>query len=144
MEQKIWDELRLVLFDKILCIFILSAYKYNNGHSASTNILRLNLTRSSGNNAGMWNCHKRRHRTNNIVEGWNSKLNKILDTLRPTFKNLFTCLKKDAENSELLYTRSYLNMEGKRKRIKKTLVVYEIDNDLVKCLKKIAFIQKLE
>ncbi|KAF0713219.1 MULE domain-containing protein [Aphis craccivora] len=65
---------------------------------------------------GMWNCHKRRHRTNNIVEGWNSKLNKLLNTPRPTFMNLYSCLKKETENAELLYERSYLNMEGKRRK----------------------------
>jgi len=63
-----------------------------------------------------WNCHKKIHRTNNIVKGWISKLNKILNTPRSTFKNLYNCLKKEAENSELLYARSYLNMEGKRRK----------------------------
>jgi len=24
----------------------------------------------------IWNCYQKRHRTNNVVEGWNSRLNK--------------------------------------------------------------------
>jgi len=52
-----------------------------------------------------------------------------------------------AENSDLLYERSYLNIEGKRRkntyiqldqRIKKTLAEYEVDKNLVKCLNIIA------
>jgi len=101
----------------------------------------------------VWNCYQRRHRTNNIVEGWNSKLNKILNKPQPTFIDLYHCLKKEAENSDLLYERSYLNMEGKRRkktyiqldqRIKKTLAQYEVDKNLTKCLNIIANIQKLE
>ncbi|KAE9544242.1 hypothetical protein AGLY_001421 [Aphis glycines] len=101
----------------------------------------------------VWYCYQRRHRINNIVEGWNSKLNKILNKPQPTFNDLYHCLKKEAENSDLLYECSYLKMEDKRRkkthiqldqRIKKTLVEYGVDKNLTTFLNIIANIQKLD
>ncbi|KAF0759758.1 MULE domain-containing protein [Aphis craccivora] len=101
----------------------------------------------------IWNCFQKRHRTNNIVEGWNSRLNKQLNRPRPTFLALYKCLKLEALHGDLLFDRHFLSLEGKKRkkcyitldsRIEKTLKSYEEDRDLKKCLTILSFIQKLD
>ncbi|KAL4126003.1 hypothetical protein QTP88_010235 [Uroleucon formosanum] len=98
----------------------------------------------------IWNCYQKRHRTNNVVEGWNSRLNKQINRPRPTFLALYKCLKLEAELGDLLFNRHFLNLEGKKRkkcymeldiRIDKTLKSYEEDRDLKKCLKILSFVQ---
>ncbi|GBN43365.1 hypothetical protein AVEN_80827-1 [Araneus ventricosus] len=36
----------------------------------------------------MWNCFKRLHRTNDIIEGWNNKVNAFIDTGNECIRNL--------------------------------------------------------
>lgn len=100
----------------------------------------------------IWNCYLRRHRTNNVVEGWNSRLNKEINRPRPTFIVLYKCLKFEAEHADLLLNRQYLNLEGKKRkkcymeldnRIDKTIKSFEEDKDLYKCLKILSYVQKL-
>lgn len=89
----------------------------------------------------IWNCFQKRHRTNNIVEGWDSRLNKQFNRPRPTFLALYKCLKLEAQHGELLFDRHFLSLEGKKRkkcyitlnsRIEKTLKSYEEDRDLKK------------
>ena len=100
----------------------------------------------------MWNCHQQRHRSNNVLEDWNHRLNTLI---RPHFNvfQLVKCLLKEAEYSDHVYDRSTLNLEGKRRkktyitldeRISKALKKYNDAGDLRLCLKSLAYIQKLE
>jgi hypothetical protein len=59
-------------------------------------------------------------RKNNIVKGWNSTLNKILNNPQSTFVDLYYCLKKETDNSDILYECNYLNIEGKRRKKRKS------------------------
>jgi hypothetical protein len=45
----------------------------------------------------MWNIKRHRHRTNNAVEGWNSKLNSIIGKHQPNVFLLVQTLKEEAE-----------------------------------------------
>jgi hypothetical protein len=47
----------------------------------------------------MWNIHQYRHRTNNAVEGWNSKLNSIIGKQHP---NVFLLVQKLREEAQLV------------------------------------------
>lgn len=101
----------------------------------------------------MWNCYGERHRTNNAVEGWNHRLNKMTNKSHPNIYALIKTLKDDAEYQGFVFDRMELNLEG-NKRKKKTIKIDEriantLDNfnetgDLKKCLQILAYIQKLE
>jgi hypothetical protein len=45
----------------------------------------------------MWNINQHRHRTNNAVVGWNSKLNNIIGKQQPFFFVAGTELKEKAD-----------------------------------------------
>jgi hypothetical protein len=101
----------------------------------------------------MWNIYKQRHRTNNAVEGWNNRLNSTIKQSHPRINDLILCLKAEAAYSDLVAKRKYLNLEGKRRkpnyirldeRIQRILQEYEATRDLIKCLKTLAYVQKLE
>jgi hypothetical protein len=47
----------------------------------------------------MWNINKHRHKTNNAVEGWNSKLNSIIGKQQP---KVFQLVQKLHEQAELV------------------------------------------
>jgi len=47
----------------------------------------------------MWNIHKNRHRTNNAVEGWNSKPKSITRKQQP---DVFLQVRKIKEEAELV------------------------------------------
>lgn len=42
----------------------------------------------------------KKHSTNNVVEGWNNKLNKQMNQPQPTLLALYKCLKLEAEHRE--------------------------------------------
>ncbi|GBL74972.1 hypothetical protein AVEN_243781-1 [Araneus ventricosus] len=46
----------------------------------------------------VWNVNDQRHRTNNVVEGWNSKLNRMIGRQQPNGQLLVKCLKDEANN----------------------------------------------
>ena len=101
----------------------------------------------------VWNCYKRRHRTNNVVEGWNNKLNRLLGRTHPNLGELIMCLRKEAEQNDLLYDRTELHLEAKRRkqtyvkldrRIFSILEEYEHSLDIKKCLRSLAYVQKLQ
>lgn len=101
----------------------------------------------------MWNVYKQRHRSNNAVEGWNHRLNVLLNKPHPNVYDLVAHLKQEANFCDHLLDRQYLNLEGKRRkstyrlldeRIDRILSEYEITKDLKKCLETLAFVQKLQ
>jgi hypothetical protein len=47
----------------------------------------------------MWNKNKHRHRSNNAVEGWNSKPNSIIGKQQP---NVFLLVQKSKDEAELV------------------------------------------
>ncbi|KAL4148454.1 hypothetical protein QTP88_002693 [Uroleucon formosanum] len=63
----------------------------------------------------IWNCYQKRHRTNNVVEGWNSRLKKQINRPRPTFLALYKCLKLEAELGDLLFNRHFFKFRRKEK-----------------------------
>lgn len=99
-----------------------------------------------------WNCFNARHRTTNAVEGWHFKLNSLLNRPQPNFSKVITVLKKEAEYFDFIIDRRYLNLDGKRRKlkyvkvdeqIKKTLAEYILNKDIRKCLKTLSYVQKL-
>lgn len=47
----------------------------------------------------MWNVYGERHRTNNVVEGWNRKLNSIIGAKQPNVFVFFSKLKGEASEA---------------------------------------------
>lgn len=101
----------------------------------------------------LWSCHRRRHRTTNAVEGWHHKINNILHTPNPKVRDVVECLKKEAENTNCMFMRMELNMEGKRRRTKyikldesleRAVKKYEETGDIYSCLKSVSYLQKLD
>ena len=64
----------------------------------------------------LWNCHNKRHRTTNAVEGWNNRLNNMFRKPNPKLKDLIQCFKTVAENASCAYMRIMLNLGGKRRK----------------------------
>lgn len=101
----------------------------------------------------MWNCNGNQHRTNNIVEGWNRRLNTVVKKAHPNVYYLINVLKEDAEYHGFCYDRTTLNLKGKRRklssinmddRIKNTLGKLKENGNLKKCLIHLAYVQKLQ
>ena len=101
----------------------------------------------------MWNCHRKKHRTTNAVEGWHNKINTIVGNPHPRINYLIECLKKEAEITNCMYMKLEVNLEGKKRRkkyikldsrIEETIVKYEETGNIRSCLKAIAHIQKLD
>jgi hypothetical protein len=66
----------------------------------------------------MWNIHQHRHRTNNAVEGWNSKLNSIVGKQQPNVFLLVQKLKEEAVLVSWQMKSKELGLAGqKRKRL---------------------------
>jgi hypothetical protein len=58
----------------------------------------------------MWNINKYRHRTNNSVEVWNSKLNSAIGKQQP---NIFPQVQKRKEEAELVsWQMKWRNVDG--------------------------------
>lgn len=98
----------------------------------------------------MWNAFDQRHRTNNPVEGWNSKLNKTISIPHPTVYFFVQKIKQDAE--ELSTKRMELGLPTEKrkkkyvdldKRIKQCTEKY-LNQDLFKCLRLLAYIAKFK
>ncbi|KAG8175297.1 hypothetical protein JTE90_027111 [Oedothorax gibbosus] len=66
----------------------------------------------------MWNCYQKSHRTNNAVEGWHYKLNKLVSKSHPKLKNLIKVLKGEAQFSCLIKNRLTLHMATKSRKPK--------------------------
>lgn len=101
----------------------------------------------------MWNCSNKLYRTNNVLEGWNNKLHHLVKRNHPPVLQLIKHLKEEAENSDFLYKRKELNLEGKRRktkyvkldiRINKIIAAYTETKDVKKCLTSLAYVAKLE
>ncbi|GBN85427.1 hypothetical protein AVEN_220897-1 [Araneus ventricosus] len=100
----------------------------------------------------MWNCFKRLHRTNNIIEGWNNKVNAFIGKSHPRIEDVIRVLKTEANYSDFLAERRNLNLEGKKRAKKyilldnwiiRTIEKYSFDKDLKSCLIALANITKL-
>ena len=66
----------------------------------------------------MWTAYQQRHRTNNHVEGWNSKLNKSIGRHHPNLHTLIHHLKTMQAETELTIRRARLGgapKPGRRK-----------------------------
>lgn len=96
----------------------------------------------------MWNCHGKRHRTNNSVEGWNHKLNLKCGKPHPRVRDLVLCLKKESQNSDEKIMRAELNLQAtKRKRkyvamddrIQRATQQFEETGDLTVFLRNVSF-----
>ncbi|XP_022172471.1 uncharacterized protein LOC111035242 [Myzus persicae] len=101
----------------------------------------------------MWNCHNEKHRTNNIVEGWNHKFKTLVGRSHPSIWVLIEKLKTAAAESDHRLLRAELNLEGTKRnkkyikldeRIKRITQNFLENNDLDNCLKKLAIIVKLD
>lgn len=95
-----------------------------------------------------WNCHNKRHRTNNAVEGWNRKINSYVERPHPRIKNLVECLKKEGENCDHLFKRMELSLEGRKRkkcyikldeRISRASRTYEETGDATQFLRRLAY-----
>lgn len=101
----------------------------------------------------MWNCHQRRHRTNNVVEGWNHRLNSMVGKPHPRLRDLITYLKKEAESSDAKMLHMELNLEGvKRKkkyitmdsRIERATETLEKTKDMERFLRNVLYFIQME
>lgn len=100
----------------------------------------------------LWNCHGRRHRTTNAVEGWHHKVNNLLGRPNPKIKDVIFCFKSEAELSACMYMRMELNLAGKKrkktyveldKKLERAVKKYEENGDIITCLKTVSYLQKL-
>ncbi|GFU42293.1 uncharacterized protein TNCV_4554581 [Trichonephila clavipes] len=91
----------------------------------------------------VWNVCEQRHRTNNSVEGWSSKLNAITDRNQPYVHLLIKILKEETQKVSFnIKFRELGDLEIKRKkadvklyeRIENILKEFETSNNLEKCL----------
>ena len=54
----------------------------------------------------MWNVHRAAIRTNNMVEGWHSRLNKVIGCSHPNTYQLIAVLKKEQATTEMTQRRA--------------------------------------
>lgn len=101
----------------------------------------------------MWNCSGRRHRTNNVSEGWNRRVNALISKNHPNFYSLLKILREDAEYYGHQYDRLILNLGGNRRKksaiktdetISKALRKLEVDGNIKSFLTCVAYAQKLQ
>lgn len=101
----------------------------------------------------MWNIHQHRHRTNNAVESWNSKLNSIIGKQHPNVFLLVQKLKEEAELVSWQIKSKELGLAGQKRkrtyvkqdeRIERIMAEYDKSNDLYKCLKALSYINTFE
>lgn len=101
----------------------------------------------------MWNCSGRRHRTNNVSEGWNQRINRLISRVHPNVYSLIKNLREDAEYYGHQFDRLVLNMDGKRRKksamktdetISKALQRLQVDGNLKSFLACVAYSQKLQ
>ncbi|XP_035230237.1 uncharacterized protein LOC118202191 [Stegodyphus dumicola] len=101
----------------------------------------------------VWNVYGQRHRTNNSVEGWNSKLNAITGRNQPNVHLVDRILKEGTQKVSFNLKSRELGDPGiKRKktyvkldeRIENILKEFETSNNLEKCLKSLSFVTRLD
>ena len=101
----------------------------------------------------MWNCCGRRHRTNNVSEGWNQRINSLISRSHPNVYSLLKTLREDAEYYGHFFDRIALNIDGKKRKkaavksdetISKALKKLELDGKLRSFLVSVAYVQKLK
>lgn len=102
----------------------------------------------------LWNVYGQRHRTNNVVEGWNCKLNRSLQhVVNPNIYLMVRKLKDEAERvSFVLKAKTLGETPQKRRklytrqdeRIKNVLAEYNKTNDIQKCLLALSYVTKME
>lgn len=107
----------------------------------------LTITRS------MWNVYEQRHRTNNAVEGWNSKLNALVGRKAPNIFFLIEKLKLITMEVSFILKSKELGESGTKRRkvftkldqrIKNILDDFKKGGDLKKCLSALSYVNKLE
>lgn len=100
-----------------------------------------------------WNVYGQRHRSNNPVEGWNSKFNKQVGVNHPNVYFLVNKLKYDAEEVNAKIMAQDLGLEGQKRRKKyikldsriQTIISrYEQNNNLFQCMRALAYATKFE
>ncbi|GFV35320.1 uncharacterized protein TNCV_3203521 [Trichonephila clavipes] len=99
------------------------------------------------------NVYEQRHRTNNSVEGGNSKLNAIIGRNQPNIHLLVKILKEETQKVSFnLNSRELGDPRIKKKkahakkldeRIENILKEFETSNNLEKCLKSLSFVTRL-
>ena len=100
----------------------------------------------------MWNVYGQRHRTNNAVEGWNSKLNKSIGTTDPNIYYVVNTLRANSEVSHFLKMKELGHILTQRKkkyikndeRINNILAEFQKTKDLKTCLKALSYVTKFE
>lgn len=101
----------------------------------------------------LWNVHNQRHRTNNAVEGWNCKINRMVGRMKPNIHFLVKTLKDEAKMvSQLVQAKELGEPAEKRRkkyvkldiRIKNILGEYENSKDLIKCLTALSYVTKMD
>lgn len=101
----------------------------------------------------IWNCYKRRHRTNNAVEGWNYRLNNNAGRPHPHIRDLILILKEEAQKADGKIRQLELNLEGTKRRKKyrkmddriwRSTTRYENDRNVGKFLNVLSYVLKLE
>lgn len=97
----------------------------------------------------MWICYNQRHRTTNVCESWNSRLNRNIGKSHPNIIELITTLKSDATHYDILQQRIEHNLCSKRRagkyilldrRIEETMKQLEQTNRIDIALQQIAHI----
>ena len=66
----------------------------------------------------LWNVHSSSMRTNNMVEGWHSKLNKRLRKSHPNIYELINYLKKEQGKTELTISQTRLGAPAPKRKKK--------------------------
>lgn len=101
----------------------------------------------------IWNVHEQRHRTNNAVEGWNSKLNTLVGRKAPNIFFLIEKLKTVTMEVSFILKSKELGVSGTKRRkvfknldqrIKNILEEFKNGGDLKKCLNALSYVNKLE
>ena len=100
----------------------------------------------------MWNCSSVCDRTNNLVECWNSQVNKLVKKKQPNFHVLLKILKEDATRSLLEVQEINVGMPLKKRskkyadlngRITNILLQYIEHKNLKKCLDRLSTVNEL-
>ena len=75
----------------------------------------------------MWNVHQATTRTNNMVEGWHSKLNKYVRRLHPNVHQLIKELQKEQAMTQLTLQRARLRGAPPARRQKYVRIDQQVD-----------------
>lgn len=101
----------------------------------------------------VWNVHGQRHRTNNVVEGWNSKLNREIGKTKPNVYFLVQTLKRMSESVSFELKARELGQIGVKRRkvyinldnrIKNIMSEFNKTKNLRKCLNFLSYVIKFQ